>query len=1294
MFLAAAAGLAEAGPTRSDLDLLGDASTVAARSSPPTAVSRLRERLVAGHNAPISLGGYTVIRYLDSGATGDVFEVLLGQERLAMKVLREVGAQSLARFKREFRGAQGVAHRNVVTARELVAEDDEHFFTMEHVEGQSFLAHVRGDASREAGPTIQIDAELERARDAGAGENEHGPPTPSSAPNSPRPAPTFDEARLREALRQLALGIRAIHETGKLHLDLNPSNVKVTAQGRVVILDLGLIRDEPTEQRPDRPARACGTPPYMAPEQIDLEPGTASDWYAFGVMLFEALVGKTPFEEGGTHGVLDAKRTREAPRADALRAGLPEDLAELSAALLARDPATRPTGPEVIARLDGRAPRGVVRRLDGPSSGVDRPLVGRARELALLHEAFAGGARVVHLRGPDGCGKSALARRFLDGLEQRGEAQVLRGRCREQERLPFPGLDALVDALAPLLARLPATRLASLLPADLPELVRLFPILDDLGAPAPRHLPGQAMGERDRRALAALRALVLHLAASERVVFHLDDAERCDLESLRWLCALAEAEQRAPLVVFTYRCEALDASPALDELSRRRGAGGARDVLVGALDRSGAVAMARSRLPRDAQAQTIAEAIARESEGEAQLIEALARWASRSHERGAPLAVSEISLEALFEARVEALSEEARSLLSIVAVAARPLSEEAALSLVGTGRSADLAALRALRGARLLRRIRHRERPALDLTHERLRRVVLATIPPERRRRLHLALAYRLRDERPSDPEVVAAHFQAGGELDEARRHTELAAEQATRAQAFDRAAALCAQALTLHPRGRHLDRPLQIRRAEALASAGRRDEAVALYLACAEAAAAPIALDLQLRAAEQLFAGGDPAPGLFLLRPVLSARGVPFPESPTAAALSLAFHLAHLRLRGAAFSARGERRIPGDLRAKIDAAWSAGRALASTDALRAAIFLLEALHLAVDAGDAAHAAPGLAFAGTFLQRACGSTALAGALLARAEALSAELDAPSPILFTHTCLGVADLGAGRFQRARERLGDTLERGRAVGAACPWERSLCRSALLSSVFALGELAEHGGRARDWLGEARVAHDAHAEAAATVQVARSVLAAGDAKAARRLAETARRSASPAPLGPLVPSALLVEASCDLHEGKPEQAFVRLGPAMDPFLASSLLETQAARIDRASLRAAAALAAADQGASVAPRWLRAAEAAALELAAEDRPHAAGSAALIRAGVARLENQLGLSLAELRAAETCHAVAGMPLHVAACQRREGLLLGGRAGRALVDGADADLRARGIREPQRWMRQLGGLDR
>src|SRR6185312_9895552 len=114
------------------------------------------------------------------------------------------------------------------------------------------------------------------------------------------------ERRLREALAQLVEALAALHEAGRIHRDVKPSNVLVTAEGRVVLLDFGLATGFGSDHR------IAGTPAYMAPEQIACEPLTpAADWYAVGVMIFAALTGRLPFD-GEVPQILDAKLVEEA----------------------------------------------------------------------------------------------------------------------------------------------------------------------------------------------------------------------------------------------------------------------------------------------------------------------------------------------------------------------------------------------------------------------------------------------------------------------------------------------------------------------------------------------------------------------------------------------------------------------------------------------------------------------------------------------------------------------------------------------------------------------------------------------------------------------------------------------------------------------------------------------------------------------------------------------------------------------------------------------------------------------
>src|SRR5688572_21128915 len=116
---------------------------------------------------------------------GEVFEAWDRQRRevVALKTLVRVDVDALSRFKREFRILQGLAHPNLVSLRELVRDEEEHwFFTMELVAGSHLLEWVRPGGAR---------------------------------------AP-YDEARVRDAFGQLARGLRALHRGGKVHRDVKP----------------------------------------------------------------------------------------------------------------------------------------------------------------------------------------------------------------------------------------------------------------------------------------------------------------------------------------------------------------------------------------------------------------------------------------------------------------------------------------------------------------------------------------------------------------------------------------------------------------------------------------------------------------------------------------------------------------------------------------------------------------------------------------------------------------------------------------------------------------------------------------------------------------------------------------------------------------------------------------------------------------------------------------------------------------------------------------------------------------
>jgi eukaryotic-like serine/threonine-protein kinase len=304
----------------------------------------------------------------------------------------------------------------------------------------------------------------------------------------------------------------------------------------------------------------------MAPEQAARQPVTsAGDWYAVGVMLFEALTGRLPFE-GPPLDVLHDKQLLEPPAPHDLVPEIPDDLDTLTMELLRRSPAERPVGAEILQRLArpaGPAPRQETPVSRPPLIGARPTFIGRRPHLEALQDAFtdmrSGHPVVLHVQGPSGVGKSTLIRAFLGSIAERADAVILTGQCYEQEAVPYKALDSLVDALSRYLVRLPAVEAADLLPGDVLTLARLFPVLRrvEAVAQAPRRpLDLADPHEVRRRALAALRELLGRLGDRKPLVLFIDDLQWGDADSAVLLADLLQPPD-APLllVIVSHRGE-------------------------------------------------------------------------------------------------------------------------------------------------------------------------------------------------------------------------------------------------------------------------------------------------------------------------------------------------------------------------------------------------------------------------------------------------------------------------------------------------------------------------------------------------------------------------------------------------------------------------------------------------------------------------------------------------------------------------------------------------------------------
>lgn len=1249
IFETAAAQSAATSGDRSAGDLLDD--------RPP--LTSLQARLAAARGQPVRVGRHDVLRCIGLGGMGVVYEAVdveTGQ-RVALKTLRARSGAALARFKREFRTLAGVVHDNLVVPHELSVEDGEWFFTMEHVAGVSFadLAHA-GSGARGAylGETMRVE--------------DRPPPAPGPAePEAPRdpgerPRATFHEARLRAALAQLAGAIAALHARGLLHRDLNASNVLITAEGRVVVIDFGLTVDRSRRRAPRE--GISGTPGYMSPEQAAGKPETAaSDWYAFGVMLFEVLTGRLPFR-GSAARTLRRKQEVEAPRASSLVTGVPEDLDDLAAALLRRRPDERPDAPAILDLLG--APR-------APAPCWPLPVfVGRRDEIAALSSAYlaaqSGEPTVALVSGPPGTGVTALCDRFLQQRARADHAVVLRGRAGAREVVPHRGVDAVVDALAAHLGALDAEERAPLLPPDAPLLARAFPVLEAIVAAAPRD-----DGDGGRRVWAALSEILRRIAEAAPLAIWIDDAGAGPLDAAA-LGALVPAPRppaRAPILILSG--SGLDALPPLPAKVRA--------IRLEPLPSGDTRALCRQALRRSGGDADRAGEIARAACGNPAAAVQLARWISEDPD------VPDASFEAWIEAQLRRQSDAALRVLDVLAAADAPIPQAVACALAGLGASPrvdPITTVARLAGARLARAGGARAGDLVAVHDERVRAVVIEKIAPSVLRRLHLDLADAIARLDPPDPARVAAHLHRGGDDEGAARAAVIAADRAAASRAYDRAAQLYSEARAfLGPRGDD-EGAVALRHAEALASAGRVVEAARAYLDAAAGAPAAEALDRRRRAAEQLLIASRVGEGLAILAPVMAAHGVRYPGTPRAARLLLAARLLEIRVRGTTPS-----RAPSPAaRARALVAWTAAKGLWRLDRLRAGAFMAESLLAALASGDPALVAPPLAMVGVLhvYEGSASAERRGDDMVEEAARLARRAGDPYLLGFTWCCAGVARLAAGRFREALARVDEGLAAIHAGGAPAVWERNTFRPAAGYALLALGSLRERARRAEIALAEAEAEADPLGEAEAALQIAYARLSAGDPGGARALLHRARALLPRDAITLHHQSACVVDASIHLHEGAPAQALAAFEAACAAMEESPIRRIPVLRTELDQLAGAIAVACAAADPARRSDHLDRAEAAADRLVSARRVQGQPAAVVLRAGAAWARGASSRAVDLFRAAAAAYETAEMKIHAAAARRVAAAIAGGSAA-----AADAALAAEGVAHPARWARLITG---
>ena len=1220
-------------------------------------------------------GRFTVQRRIGAGGMGVVYEAWdrEREQTVALKKLLGTDASAIVRLKNEFRALADVVHPNLVRLYELIGEGEDWFFTMELVDGADFLNYVRGRA-----PSPLDDATTERSTvvDSSSSAWAAEDPRSSGEPASSEPERIpVDYNLLRRTLRQMAEGVAALHDAGKLHRDLKPSNVLVTPGERVVILDFGLATDVRTYERK---MTFGGTPAYMAPEQIAERPATAaSDCYAMGVMLYEALTSTLPFS-GNFYSMLMQKRTTDPkPPTDVVK-GVPEDLSRLCVDLLRRNPEDRLSARGIAERL---APRGekVMPTFNRP---LETPFVGRARELSRLHDALRAIEKdvpvTVMLRGPSGIGKSALVRHFLQQVQQHDPSTVVfTGRCYEQESVPYKAVDSLVDDLARYLKRVTPLEAKALMPRDGAALGRLFPVLQELDPVArARRKPVDILDslELRRRAFAALREMFSRLVDEHRVILFLDDVQWGDRDSAALLAELLRPpEAPAMLVIASHRVEEAATSPLLLELDKYRDAlGEVREIelkqLTGAEARDLALALVHEAPGSGDRADTIA----REAAGSPFFIVELARF---SETTGLDLS----DLDSVIRARINLLPEVARELLEVVAVAGRPIAVAAANAAANL--HADDAGMQArLRADHLLRTRVRGGREELDTYHDRIREAILSSMDADRTRAHHLTLAETLETQGRHDPELLAVHYRGAGDHVKAAQFAYDAAERAAAALAFEHAAQLFQMVLEVE----QSERPeLLIRLADALTNAGRSADAAPYYLRAAEQVDASQALELRGRASEGLLRAGHVDAGLRIIRGVLASTGMKLPATPKRAVAGILLGRARMFFRGLRFTERRAEELPKTLLTKVDVAWGMTTGLARIDNIRSVYFQTIHLPLALNVGEPYRVARALA------AEACFSATMGENKKRRTEKLVTQAERNARRVGSPHAIGMAMLARslesyylGQFRDAYKKAeeAEMLFRERCTGVA--WEINTSVNYALCSLAYLGELAQLSPRVPARLREAEERGDLYAGIDPVCRPGVVWLAADDPEGGRKALRQVMDRWSLEGFHYQHYLEMFAENQIDLYQGNWARAWRRVDERWPALKASFLLRIPFAEIEARHLRGRSALAAA--AGSRDNSLLERIEDDAKKIVKVRSTWSHALSFALRAGVAHLRGHVE-EAAELldRAARRFERVE-MMLYARAAAFRRGQLIGGDGGRELREISQGWFDSQGVKNVPR----------
>ena len=667
--------------------------------------------------------GLTIDRELGKGAQSVVFAARHGTTDVALKVIRDVtDAAARKRFFKEAGLLASLDHPALVRVHAVGVDA-----------GMPWLA-------LDAIPGGTLSARLARG-----------------------PLPVADAADLALTL---CGALSELHARGLVHRDVKSENILLTADGRPVLIDLGLAVRASAED-----SGQVGTFAYSAPEQTGMLARPVdgrSDLYSLGVVLFEMLAGRLPFIASDPSELVRLHAVELAPDVRKFRPEVGERLAALTASLLAKDPDDRPQSAAEVARA----------LRPGLAAPESRRHSVRQALLEGLHDAYATatltGGGVVQVKGAPGMGKTCLAETFLAELEAEGRLVL---RCGVTKgALALGPLRQALEALAQTAQKLPSERRAALMaqvraaagPAS-PLLVSFAPALATFFTEVTPEAVGADLRDRLLEAIAQfLRTLSRE---AHGACLWVDDAHALDESSRDVMARLSSNFAQAPLLVLATTAHEAESPPwQWGESGFRRG------LQLEPLSEQEMNRLCQLELgKRRTLAPDIVATLTHRSQGNPQqalsylqavVDEGVLRpvWGKWELDREA-LERMQLpgSFSELLSAQIAQLGDDSRRLLSVASLENTRFAWEPVLNASGLEHKQALRALEEATRARLVEPDGPRH---FAFVHEQVRAALAQVVPEGERRLLHVRLAQGVAATEHDHPDSifsVARHYEAAG---------------------------------------------------------------------------------------------------------------------------------------------------------------------------------------------------------------------------------------------------------------------------------------------------------------------------------------------------------------------------------------------------------------------------------------------------------------------------------------------------------------------------------------------------